>query len=319
MSLADARAAFDELTRQWVLERRFAVLVRARGGGPPAMPQELREVFGPFEARLCTFPELEPLLAFADQVLVLSDGLVFEVVLQRLVLDGAALVERLPLEKLVEQAAWFTQLTGAVGRNRMPVVFRVVEFHQGPPSPAWLAANRDYVRRGVASPKVSVSVTALDASTGWAWSNGHGLVKVGLRRLVQRAFRERAMAVERRRVLLARSGFQAPQALLGGGLGAALAVGATALMLDQLVRSGQLYAGAALIASAVGAVTSLKLCRVCRRTMEQSAAGGSLAFLGAVAGWWFFGLPLEPATAVLAAMAVFFSLTVGFVADPRRR
>lgn len=319
MSLADARAAFDELTRQWVLERRFAVLARARGGGPPTMSQELREVFGPFEARLCTFPELEPLLAVADRVLVLSDGLVFEVVLQRLVLDGAALAERLPLAKLVEEAAWFTQLTGSVGGNRMPVVFRVVEFHPGPTSESWKAASRDYVRRGVASPKVSVSVTALDASTGGAWSNGHGLVKVGLRRLVRRAWNERAMTVERRKALLARSGFQLPQALLGGAVGAALAVGATALMLGQFVRSGQLYAGAALIASAVGAVTSLKSCRVCRRTMEQSAAGGALAFLGAVAGWWFFGLPLGPATAVLAAMAVFFSLTVGFVADPRRR
>jgi len=317
-AVAAARAAFDELTRQLVLERRYAVLTPRRGERPPEFSADLREVFDGFEARGCTFPELEPLLAHADRVLVLSDGLVFNVALLRLCLDGAPLAARLSLEKLVEMGGFYSHLTGTVGQTRMALTFQIYEIHPGPLSLEWRAASRRYRRRGLARPLVGVGVTALDASAGKLWSNFPGLVRLSHRLLVKRAFSERASTLAQRKKRVARRGFLLEWALVGVAVGAALGVGALKLLLELHATTGDLYAGAALLASAVGAVVSLKSCRICERTVAQSLAGGLGACGAIVLGWWRMHLPMVWSLAGLATIVALVSLTVGFVADPRR-
>jgi hypothetical protein len=317
-AVADARAAFDELTRQLVLERRYAVLVRRKGERPPEIPADVREVFQGFEVRACTFPELEPLLDHADRVLVLPDGLAFSVALVRLVLDGAPLAQGLPLPRLVEVGQFFSTLTGGVGGSRMALTFQVYEIHSAPPSPEWRKASRGYRRRGLAHPRVGVGVTALDAASGRVASNFPGLVRLSHWMLLRRAFRDRAMSAEARRKLLARRGLQPEKALLGAAVGAALGFGAIRLLLHLFVTQGNSYAAAILVASAIGAVVSLKSCRICASTVPQALAGGLLAFAGILAGWWWLRLPISRSLFGLAIVVAIFSLAAGVVANPER-
>lgn len=319
MSIAAAREALDELTRQLVLERRYAVLAPLRGGRPPEIAPEVREAFRGFDAELCTFPELEPLLAVADRVLVLSDGLVFSVALLRLVFDGQPLVARLPLERLVGLGALFSGFAGSIGGQRMAIRVHVYELHPEAFPEAWERATRPYRRRGVGTPAVGVAVTALDASSGRLWGNAPLIPRVAHGRLLRRCFLERQMPEARRRALLARSGFQPSRALLGGAAGAVLGLGLTRLFLSLYVTEGDLYVGAALIACLIGALISLRSCRICRRTIEQSMAGGLGALGGIFLGWWWLRMPLTAGLVVLAALVAFAGFAVGFAADPRRR
>ncbi len=311
----DARAAADELCRQLALERGFAVVVPRRGSGPPALTDELRRLFGGFEARLCTFPELEPLLEAADHLLVLSDGVVMDVVLVRLVLDGQPLAARLTLDALVDLGRWFS--SGGPGAARLAVRFFVYEVHSRPWERAWAEASRPYRRRALGQP-VEVSVTALDASTGRPWSNHAGLAKLVQAHLLRRAYLERAQPDQRRRRILARSGFHAVEALLAAALGSLLGIGGTELLLGRLVRQGDLYAGVALAASFAAAAVSLKSCRICRAPIAQAMAGGLGAFAGIAAYSAWRGLPVGAHTLVLAAVAAFGGFVIGKLGGARR-
>ena len=300
-SINEARAAFDELTRQLVLEKRYAVLTRRKGDRPPELPADTRDALAGFEARSCTFPELEALLDVADRVLILSDGTVLEVAMLRLVLDKRPLGEQLKLEKLVELGGWFTQPSTTGKSVPLAVSFQIYEVHPGAPGEEWRLASQLFFRRGLLRPRVSVGVTALDAATGRPWTNVPLLSRLGQAVLVHRVWRERHLPDDKRHKLLERSGFHPIQALLGGALGALLGSGLLALFLSQYVLKGDTYAAAVALSCAVGAVVSVKSCRICRSTIAQSMAAGLLSLAGNLAAWWWLGLPRAPALAILAA------------------
>lgn len=318
-AIGTARAVADELTRQLVLERRYAVMVKHRGNEPPALSQELKDLFAGFEARLCTYPDLESLLDYADRVLVRATGVAFDVALIRVVLDGRPLAERTPLEKLAELGAWLARVEASGQYSQMLVDFHVYEIHSRTPDAAWRDATRPYVRRGASRPYVSVGVTALDASTGAAWSNGPGLSRLSRARFLRRAYRERAMAPERRKRILGRTGFQPERAAIGAVAGGLMGIAATRWLLSEYIAKGDLYAGAAALSSAFGALIGVKLCRICRQTIAQAVAGG-LASLAATLGYWRWrGMPIGPSALVLAGMVAFASFVVGWTSDPSRR
>ncbi|HEY3447329.1 MAG TPA: hypothetical protein VGK67_13240 [Myxococcales bacterium] len=315
-AISDARATADELCRQLVLEKGFAVVVPRKGGnGPPVLTDDLKRLFGAFEARLCTFPELEPLLEAADRVLVLSDGVVMDVALVRLVLDGKPLGDRLPLEKLVEVGKWFS--SGSAGTSRLAVRFFVYEVHSRAWDAAWLGASRAYRRHALGQP-VEVGIAAVDASTGLPWGNHAGVTRLSQAHLLRRAFLERAQTDEKRRQLLSRSGFRPVEALLAALLGSVLGISATEFLLWQLLSKGDLYAGVALVSSFVAATVSLKSCRICRAPVAQAMVAGLGAFAG-IAGYSFWrALPVGWHTLVLAAIAAFAAFVIGKFGGARR-
>lgn len=315
VAVNDARAAADELCRQLVLEKGFAVVVPRRGNGPPAMTEELRRVFGAFDARLCTFPELEPLLDATDHLLVLSDGVVMDVALVRLVLDGRPLAEKLPLDKLVDVGRWFG--SGTAG-SRLAVRFFVYELHSRGWDAAWAGASKGYRRHALGAP-VEVGVAAVDATDGKSWSNHPGLSRLVQAHLLRRAYLERAQTDERRKRLLARGGFHAVEALLSASLGALLGVGGTELLLAQLATQGDLYAGVQLVASFAAAAASLKSCRLCRTPVAQATAGGLGAFAGIFGYSAWRGLPVLGAhSLVLAVVVAFAGFVIGKLGGQRR-
>ena len=314
-AINDARAAADELCRQLSLEKGFAVVVPRKGNGPPVLTDELRRVFGAFEARLCTFPELEPLLGAADHVLVLSDGVVMDVALVRLVLDGKPLGEKLPLEKLVDVGKWFS--TGTTGRSRLAVRFFVYEVHSRAWDASWMAQSKAYRRHALGAP-VEVGVAAVDASSGAPWSNHPGVSRLTQAHLLRRAFLERAISDERRKKTLSRTGFHPVEALLSALLGSLLGIGGTELLLRELISKGDLYAGIALVASFVGAAASLKACRICRAPIAQAMAGGLGAFAGIVGYSVWRSLPVGKHTLVLAAIVACAGFVIGRLGGQRR-
>ena len=317
-SIGEARAALDELTRQLVLERRYAVLARRRGERPPELPADARAALAGFEARSCTFPELEPLLDACDRVLVLSDGVVLEVALLTLVLDGRAASSRLALERLGELGGWLTQPATGAARAPVAIGFHLFEVHPGPPSHEWRAQARTYRRRGLARPRVGIDLTALDASTGRPFCNAAGFSRLSLALLSYRAWRERHDEDEKRKRRLARSGFQPVQALLAGAGGALLGAGALSLLLSEFVTKGDAYAGTVAISCALAALAGVKSCRICRRTVAQAMAAGLTALAGNLVAWWKLRLPLTPALGILAAFVALACFAVGALSGPRR-
>ncbi|MGC4122894.1 MAG: hypothetical protein QM765_51670 [Myxococcales bacterium] len=260
-------------------------------------------------------PQLGPLLEVADRVLVLNDGVVLDVALVRLVLDGKPLADRFGLDKLVDVGKWFG--TGTTGTGRIAVRVFVYEVHSKTWDADWTRASRDYRRRASGS-SVEVGVAAIDASTGLPWSNHAGIARVTQAHLLRRAFHERAQTEEGRRRILARTGFHLVEASFAALLGALLGIGGTEILLSQLMSKGDLYAGVAIVASFVAAVVSLKACRLCRWPIVQAMAGGLGAF-GAIAGYSAWrGLPVGKHTLVLAMVVAFAGFVVGKLGGSRR-
>lgn len=290
-AIADARATAEELCRQLALERGFAVLARKREGAAPEVAEDVRRAFAGFDFKLHTETDLEPLLDAADFVLVRSDTPSFDVALVRLVLDGAPLAARLPMQKLADLGSWLGKTPGAGGGLRSVVRFLVFEVHSRPMDGAWIEAAKAYRRRAGGSPSCSVGVVALEAQAGRPWGNEPGLDRLAHAHLLRRAYLERGMGEAERRKILARKGWRPLEALGGLAVGALLGIAGTEALLGQLVAKGDLYAGVAIFACLVGAVVSTKSPRICTRPLWQSLVGG-LGALAAIAGYWIQrGLP----------------------------
>lgn len=306
--------------RQLLLERRYDLLVeKPSDDGPPKTLRAVARALDGFEFGAVSLSGLRKLLRAADRVLVRADGMVFNVAVITVVGERGAACERLSLDELVTIGQRFTDQTGKVHGNRVPVVFQLFEiFADGIPD-AFVAGATGYRRRGVSAPKVGIGVVAIDARSGRTWSNYPGLVRWVHESRARRAWRDRGMSRETRDALLAKSGFQIEKALLGSLAGSALGIAATWVLLQAREERGELYGGAIVLASLVASVISLKSCRVVHATVPQAAVAGGITAAAVLAAGYAMGLGVGLGTAMTVAVALFVSFALGVVDNPQGR
>ncbi len=313
-----AKSCRDELMRQLLLERRHSVVVAApREGQPPAIPKGVLRALDGFEFSAQSFPDLAALEGDVDRVLVRADGMVFNVALLTVAGKKGAACTRLSVNLLIDIGTRFTAYTGSVGANRMPVTFQLFEFFPGAIPSDFPARAAEFKRRGISTPKIGIGVVALDCKSGRTWSNFPGLAAYSHTALARRAFRERDLSPERRRELLARSGFQPGNAALGTAAGTTLGLAGTWGLLQANAQNGKLYGAAVVLASMAAAVISLRACRVVHPTIPQTTVAGALSALAIIAVGHAWGLELGFGTAITLGASVLISAMIGAVDNPQ--
>ncbi|MGC3996981.1 MAG: rhomboid family intramembrane serine protease [Anaeromyxobacter sp.] len=176
-----------------ILDRVCRHLARTRGYAALALPEALRTPGAPEAGAdggaVAQVPELVPLAAHFERILVRTDGYGFEVLCLKDRTAGAPPLE-LGLEALLEVARSCLRYTGQVNGTKLPVTLAVQELSAGGPlAVEHLRPLRKQPWRG----KVSLSASAVRLDTGEAWTNaplgGLGAAK-RLGRLVRRLAEE---------------------------------------------------------------------------------------------------------------------------------
>jgi rhomboid protease GluP len=157
-------AILDRLCQLLVTEKGYSVL----GLGEGAEMRLHGVALEAFEWRVARIPELAPLAATFERVLVRSDGMSFEVVAIKDRLQAGSSPIAASLEELKAIGQSCLRYTGTVQRTKMPVTIRVWELSAGTaPETVHLRPLRCNALRT----KVDVSAWSLHPATGTVWSN----------------------------------------------------------------------------------------------------------------------------------------------------
>lgn len=287
------------MAKRYILEKNYTLLVsREEKEQSDASGEGAEPLFSslPFE----NFPELMPLKAYFEMILVRSDGMWFYVLCLKKNDGNSGISPELTLEKLTEIGRNCLKYTGKMNHTKLPVFLEIWEVFNGQFPSGDFSHLKNLRKTAFGSgeeEKVSIRCRAIDFKTGRVWSNYFILTRWLTDLDVKRLIREHNMSDKVLYEEMKKSQIKIIPVIIGVLLSLVCAYTVRYFFAKWGVENGKAYSAVDVCSSLIGIAIAVAVRKFRFNSMWQGLLAGGVYSVALYGGFILMGA--EPAFAML--------------------